>query len=719
MKYWLLTTEYPPFFGGGISTYCYHTAKMLEQQGHTVTVFVNDATVRSTAIITDQNIRLIRFNPSFTNSSSHLGHVTNISYEFAHIIKEFIEQEGKPDVIESQEYLGIAYYLLQFKYLGYDWCKDVPVLITMHSPSFLYMEYNHVSEFRYPNYWICEMERFCLQAADHVISPSQFMIDELGKRFNLNHSNISVVANPYTFQKQQPTIDSGNEIIFFGKLTVQKGILQLLHYFKLLWDEGFQRPLTLIGGQDIIYHPDGLSMGAVVRKNYKSYVKAGLLKLEDRIEPSAIEKRLAKAEVVIVPSNNDNLPYVTAEMMSLGKIVLVSEQGGHREVVENGVTGFIFDHEKAGSFQQQLTTILGLDKERKKEISSRAQKRISEYFSYQKVYKNKKQVIDLVVLQKDSKKEFPYIRFKQDVSRIVNSTKGNKKLSVVVPFYNMGRFLDETILSIKKSSCEVHEIIIVNDGSTEEESIQTLNAYRSAIGVVVIDTINGGVGAARNIGIRAAKGEYIAVLDADDIVEPPYYATATRILSTYENVHFVGCWTRYFEGSNKIWPTFSPEPPLILYHNLINSSALIFKKESIVAAGLYDAKMTFTGLEDYASVVAMLASGYGGVVIPEPLFKYRIRNNSMIRNVSKDKKNLLVQYISNKFHFFYNKYGYELVNFYNTNGSGIQCDNPSLDHHLSDKIPFLGKHSQKIIKLIKRNRQTKKIAYKLYRFLKK
>lgn len=692
---------------------------MLEQQAHTVSVFVNDATALNTTIVNDGSIRIIRFNATATKSSEFLGHVTNISYEFAHILKEFIEQEGKPDIIESQEYLGIAYYLLQFKHLGYAWCKDVPVIITMHSPSFLYMEYNHVSEFRYPNYWICEMERFCLQAADHVISPSQFMIDELSKRFTLNHTNIFVIPNPYTFQEQQFTIDGGNEIIFFGKLTVQKGILQLLYYFKQLWDNGFQRPLILIGGQDIVYHPEGLSMGAIVRKKYRSYINSGLLKLEDRIEPSAVEKRLVKAEVVIVPSNNDNLPYVTAEMMSLGKIVLVSEQGGHREVVENAISGFIFDHEKAGSFQQQLTTILGLDKQKKLEIGSRAQKRISEYFGYQKVYENKKQIIDRVILQRSYKKKFPYIRIKQDISRIDNIPKGNKELSVVVPFYNMGRFLDETIRSIKNSSCKVHEIIIVNDGSTEEESIQKLNTYRSQAGVVVIDTVNTGVGAARNIGIKAASGEYIAVLDADDIVEPDYYATAARILSTYENVHFVGCWTRYFENSDKIWPTFSPEPPLILYHNLINSSALVFKKESIIAAGLYDTKMTFAGLEDYASVVSMLASGYGGVVIPEPLFRYRVRKNSMIRDVSKDKKNLLVQYISNKFSSFYSNYGYELVNLYNTNGSGVQHDNPSLDYHLSDKIPFLGKHSQKVIKLIKRNRHTKNIAYQLYRFLKK
>lgn len=692
---------------------------MLEQQGHSVSVFVTDATVLSTSIVKEGNIRIIRFNATATKSSDFLGHVTNISYEFAHIIKKFIEQEGKPDIIESQEYLGIAYYLLQFKYLGYEWCNDVPVLITMHSPSFLYMEYNHVSEYRYPNYWICEMERFCLQAADHIISPSQFMIDELSKRFSLNHSNISVVPNPYKFQEQQSTIDGGNEIIFFGKLTVQKGIFQLLYYFKQLWDDGFQRTLILIGGQDIVYHPEGLSMGAIVRKKYTSYIKKGLLKLEDRIEPSAIEKRLGKAEVIIIPSNNDNLPYVTAEMMSLGKIVLISEQGGHREVVENGINGFIFDHETAGSFQQQLTMILGLTKERKQDISNKAKKRITEYFGYQKIYESKKQIVDLSVRQKSAKKGFPYIRFNQNISKIGNTLKGNKELSVVIPFYNMGPYLDETILSIKHCSHKVHEIIIVNDGSTDEKSIEKLNTYKATTGVVVIDAVNGGVGAARNIGIKAASGEYVAVLDADDIVEPDYYSIAIKILSTYENVHFVGCWTRYFENSDKLWPTFSPEPPLILYHNLINSSALVFKKESLIRAGLYDTKMPFQGFEDYATVICMLEAGYCGVTIPEPLFKYRVRENSMIREISKNKKNLLVQYISNKFRRLYNHYGYELVNLYNTNGSGVQHDNPSLDYHLSDKIPFLGKHSQKVIKLIKRNRHTKKIAYKLYRFLKK
>ena len=99
MKYWLLTTEYPPLHGGGISTYCYHTACMLTEKGHSVTVFINDKTIHSIKIEKLSEARLIRFNPSQTKSHSFLGHETNISYEFAHIIKTFIKKEGKPDLI--------------------------------------------------------------------------------------------------------------------------------------------------------------------------------------------------------------------------------------------------------------------------------------------------------------------------------------------------------------------------------------------------------------------------------------------------------------------------------------------------------------------------------------------------------------------------------------------------------------------------------------------
>jgi glycosyltransferase involved in cell wall biosynthesis len=721
MNYWLLTSEYPPFFGGGISTYCYHTAKMLYKHGHNVSVFVNDNTVKDKQIETREGIRIIRFNPSLTNSASHLGHTTNISYEFAYIVKQFIEQEGKPDIIEAQEYLGIAYYLLQFKHLQYEWCNDIPVLITMHSPSFLYMEYNHVSEYRYPNYWICEMERFCLQASDYIISPSQYMIDELQKRFCLSHNRVAVVPNPYQIKARHTYSGSETEIVFYGKLTVQKGALKLLQYFDELWTNGFAENLCLIGGQDIVYHPEGVTMGELIRKKYATHIKNGKLRFEDRIEPGKIAERIAKVKLAIVPSNNDNLPYVVAEMMGMGKLVLVSEQGGHREVVRDGIDGFIFDHNQKGSFSKKLKQILQLHKTDLQRISDNAVMRIDEYFSHEKIYLQKKKVIDLVCSNSNfAPSAFPFTRKLTNIESAKAYTKTEyKTLSVVIPYYNAGKFLPDTINSILNSSHPLHEILIINDGSTEQTSIDTLIKYKSDSRIKVINTGNMGVGAARNKGAEEATGDYIAFLDADDLVDPDYYSKAIRVLSVYQNVHFTGCWTKYFEGSSKVWPTFNPEPPLLLYHNQINSSSIVVKRESFLQGGKNDPDMPFKGWEDYFSIISMINHNMNGVILPEKLFHYRVRRNSMIRSMTTKKKQLLVQYIISKYPELYAKYAADLLNLNTANGAGINYDNPTLDYHLTDRIPFGGKLALGAIQLVKKNRHIKQVAYKIYKTIKK
>ena len=725
MKYWLLTTEYPPFFGGGIGTYSAMTSAMLSERGHSVSVFINDVTVGDIKIENQTDkLRIIRFNPSRTNSSRFLGHVTNISYEFAHIVKHLIEKEGRPDVIESQEYLGIAYYLLQYKYLLYDWCKDLPVIVTMHSPSFLYMEYNHVPEFKYPNYWICEMERFCLQAADLLTSPSLFMLEELKKRFCLTNPNVAVIGNPFA-SREQPgdCVSVGShkgEIVFYGKLTVQKGALHLLRYFKELWESGFSRTLHLIGGQDIVYHAEKRTMGDLMRKRYKKYIDHGLLKLEKKINPADLASRLASAEVVIIPSANDNLPYVVFEMMALGKIVLTSKQGGQSEVVEDGVDGFVFDHEEPQTFFDQLNRILNLTEKERTSICNNAIRKIQAQFDPGKIYSQKIERISGVVNERKPHRPFPLVRnFRIETDELEKGRFKKGLLSIVVTFYNSGVYIDDAISCLSEADYSQKEIIIVNDGSNDAYSLEKLAHYRKTPGIKVIDKKNKGLPDTRNKGSEVAEGEFLTFLDADDKIDPTYYSRAIDILRNYNDLYFVGCWTKYFEGSNHTWPTFNPEPPLILYHNLVNSGALVFKHHAVDAAGKNDQNMTFQGFEDYETVISALEKGYNGVVIPEILFHYRVRPDSMIRSISTVKKLSIAQYISDKHKQFYGTFAPEIFNLLNANGPGIYLDNPSLDHDLSDKIRFGGKFTGKIISLVKRNRLAKTIAYKIYRLLNK
>ncbi|QHL85951.1 glycosyltransferase [Nibribacter ruber] len=726
MNYWLLTTEFPPFFGGGISTYCYFTSKMLQANGHSVSVFINDSSVNGLDVKLLDGVRIVRFNPSKTNASAFLGHVTNISYEFAEVVKQFVQEEGQPDVIEAQEYLGIAYYLLQFKYLKYDWCKNIPVVITMHSPSFLYMEYNHVLQYKYPNYWVCEMERFCLQAADLLLSPSQFMLNELANRFTLTNQNTAVVPNPYEGEvkgrKAIPNKNFPDEIVFFGKLTYQKGASILLTYFKELWDGGFREPLILIGGQDIVYHPEGKTMGDLIRRKYKEYIDQGLLKLEDRIEPSQIQKRLSNAKVVIIPSMNDNLPYVVFEMMAMGKVVLASKQGGHSEVIEHGKDGFIFDHGQPGTFAQQLNHVLQLSEKERKAISVNAIHKVQNHYNLQAIYTQKMGLVSKLLKKKELVDTYPFVRVRKStlpVKTPLALPDAADLLTVIIPFYNLGEYVEETIASVRKSTGVNKEILIVNDGSNDPKSLKVLEKLRKAKDCIVIDTKNAGLAAARNTGAKNAQGKYIAFLDADDKVAPEYFAKALKVLQHNTNVHFVGAWTQYFGDSSKVWPTFSPEPPVILYHNMVNSSSLVYKKESFLHAGLNDGQMPFQGLEDYESVISLLENGLNGVVLPEVLFHYRVRKDSMIREVSSVKMLVLYEYLSKKHKEFYSEYAAEVFSLTNANGSGVVLDNPSLDFQLIYRFPFNSRLGKGVIKVVKKNKYLKSVAFKAFNMIKK
>ena len=91
----------------------------------------------------------------------------------------------------------------------------------------------------------------------------------------------------------------------------------------------------------------------------------------------------------------------------------------------------------------------------------------------------------------------------------------------------------------------------------------------------------------------------------------------------------------------------------------------------------------------------------------------------MIRDISKTKKILLHQHIADKHKQFYASFATEVFGLLNANGQGILLDNPSLDYHLAEKMPFGGSISRRLIYLVKKNKLTRRMAYKIYRLLNK
>jgi glycosyltransferase involved in cell wall biosynthesis len=97
------------------------------------------------------------------------------------------------------------------------------------------------------------------------------------------------------------------------------------------------------------------------------------------------------------------------------------------------------------------------------------------------------------------------------------------KVSVIVPVFNAEKYLDQCITSILNQSLQNIEIIIINDGSTDRSKDVILDYCKKDGRIIFIDSINKGVSAARNAGIKIAKGQYVGFVDADDYLDSQMY----------------------------------------------------------------------------------------------------------------------------------------------------------------------------------------------------
>lgn len=209
------------------------------------------------------------------------------------------------------------------------------------------------------------------------------------------------------------------------------------------------------------------------------------------------------------------------------------------------------------------------------------------------------------------------------------------QVSVIIPCFNQGHFLEETVASIRNQTFQNFEIIIVNDGSTDIFTNQLLQDYKHEK-TTVLTTNNQGLASARNSGIRLATGEYILPLDADDRIGPEYLEKAFNILNSNPGLGIVYCRAKLFGAVETEWNL--PEYSLVemLQDNVIFCSAL-FRKSDWELVGGYDPGMTY-GWEDYDFWLSLIENGRGVYQIPEYLFYYRVASDSMVRSKEKWQK---------------------------------------------------------------------------------
>jgi glycosyltransferase involved in cell wall biosynthesis len=711
MKYWLLTSEYPPYYGGGIGTYTYHLAQLLGDKKVEVTVFVPDRNTNPINEETNNQVRVVRFSPYYADTASLLGYEAMVSYSCAAVIEKYMETEGLPDWLESQEYNGIAYYLLQKKHLGYNLFKDLKVVVTCHCPSFILHPYNHNSAFSLPGYWIGEMEKFCIESADICFSPSHYLVNSLVKA-GIMRTDIRVLPNPY--QPQEPVAETSSlpgSIIFIGKVSPAKGILELLDAIRVLRNQMPHIQLNIIGDANFYLHSRKKLMSVYLKEKYPDLFDAGTVIIKGVLPAMETAQYIKQASLLVLPSKMENLPYVVLESMYLGTPVLASVNGGQVEIIDNGKNGFLYNPIEKNVLAQKIQAILSMDSEAITAIKREGTKRIQDEYNPVKHYERKME--QLAGFNNPALHTFPFPGIiKSEKAPPPVPQEGQPLLSVIIPFYNLGKYVQETITSIQAADYKNIEIIIVDDGSADPDSLQVLDKLATLPNLSIITQPNQGLANARNKGAMAARGQFISFLDADDKVETAYYSKAVKVLMEKENVHFVGCWIKYFEGSDKGWASFTPVFPYILFHNMINSSSLVYKKNSFCKHGLNDDRFIY-GMEDYDSVISMMAGGYYGVVLPELLFHYRVRKNSMSRGFNDTNQQYLYELIAEKHATTIAAFAPQLYSLLNANGPGYKIENPTRSSVSYSTNGYINTVTKKLVEKAKRSPKIRSVMLKI------
>jgi glycosyltransferase involved in cell wall biosynthesis len=224
------------------------------------------------------------------------------------------------------------------------------------------------------------------------------------------------------------------------------------------------------------------------------------------------------------------------------------------------------------------------------------------------------------------------------------------KISIIIPCYNSGSFLLEAIESCHRSIFQEFEVIVVNDGSSEPETLDILSQIETLDKVRVYHQSNRGASSARNFGVGKSRGEFLLFLDSDNKIRPDYLSRAFEVILresqlavVYSHPYFIGAVSNQ-EARFEVKP-FNLDS--LFAGNYIDMCSLVRKKTFLEVGGFDESHELFFG-EDWDLWIRFALAGWEFHFIDEILFDYRIRQESLMGQVDEKKHQRTLLYLGKK-----------------------------------------------------------------------
>jgi glycosyltransferase involved in cell wall biosynthesis len=521
-----------------------------------------------------------------------------------------------PDYLEVCDYRASGLVPLQARRAGHPALRDTLVGVRISSPAEM-LALNDGTSMQGEARLLAELEREQLRLADRLVWPGGDILD-LYRRYYTDVSlpEAVLVRRPFAVPAappEPPPLDPGQplKILFVGRLQRLKGALDLVQAcLRLPLDDW---SLTMIGA-DTPTAPLGQSMRLTIEAMCQGDPR---IQIEDALPHEELQRRWSQHDLVVLPSTFEVWGNVALEAMRAGLPVLATPVGGFAEMVEPGVSGWLADDVGPGAIGRALEPLV---RDRAEVDRVRRSGAVFERFL---ALSNPDQVLEayesMLVAERPARP----------------SGRSEPLVTVIIPYHRAHLYIEDAVASLADQSHQNFEVLIVNDGSFEAAD-SVLSELAREPRVRVVTQLNEGEGAARSLGIELARGEYLAMLDADNMFEPEFLARALEVLRREPELAYVTSWLRFVGPDGAELSDGAGYAPLgnrVLRddeENWDGDTAALFPRSLFTELDERYAPGG-TAYSDWDLYRRLRARGRFGAVIPELLVRYRVLSDSLQR----------------------------------------------------------------------------------------
>lgn len=628
----LVSRELYPFTGGGIAPMVAATAELLSE--------VADVTILTTAFHREGYERLrgdaeesrrlppesVRFvfveEPGEDDLGGYLSHMHGWS---ARVFEKLCElyPGGGPDLVEFPDYLAEGFVTVQARHSGDPRMRNATVCMRAYTTSEMVAVLNGRVTDDFATHAVWEAERYCLAHCDRFVYAGGDVYGTYQRFYGADRLAPGHKAQHAVFGDVQPMktvlydFDSFHErrlrLLYFGRMERRKGVRILLRALLSLGRDDWE--LSLVGG-DTDSAPMRVSM-----QDYLASMAAG----DERISFYGAVPRWKLPEVVkfndviVVPSRWECWPNTALETLCQNRPLLATPVGGLTELVQPGVSGWQTQAADWRSLAAELERVLDA-----REEPARLAEVGGPLHVYEQVTDRERIVASYEELFAPGRRPAPAPR------------RGGPTVSAIVPYFMLDNYVEETLASLAAQTYQDIEVVLVNDGSLRPEDA-VLDDLAERYGVKLVTQPNAGLGAARNFGISQATGRYVMPIDADDRVAPEFVERCVEILEADPEVAYATTWSAYIRpdgepyGDGVGWAPFGNWSSLVRLNNVAGTCTAVIRRRFFDQGFAYSDELT--SYEDWFLYRELHEAGHYGVVLPERLFEYRVRPESMLRKI--------------------------------------------------------------------------------------